>query len=100
MIARGLLVAVGAALALLAATAGCVTDTKKDAPEPTPASIVDGTHTQVIRTPDGFRNIAFTCYGTVGIYVTSRGYYESGSADFTSLPSDVAAVASDPHCAG
>lgn len=101
MTARGRLVAIGMALALLAGASACVSDTKKaDAPEPTPANIIDGTHTQVIRMPDGFRNVAFTCYGATGLYVTSRGYYESGSSDFTSLPSSIATVPNDPHCAG
>jgi len=78
--------------------AGCGSESKKDAPEPTPENIVNGTHTQVIRMPDGFRNIAFTCYGTTGIYVTSRGWLQSQSTDVVSLPSDVAIQSNDPKC--
>ncbi len=83
-----------AALAL----AGC-NATKADAPEPTPSNIVNGTNTQVIRMPDGFRNIAVTCYGTNGVYVTSRGVYEAGGQNATPLASSVFVLANDPHCA-
>lgn len=76
---------------------GC-SPTKEDAPEPTPANIVDGTHTQVIRMPDGFRNVVFSCYGTTGLYVTSRGVVESGNADLLTLPSSIAILANDPKC--
>jgi hypothetical protein len=68
--------------------------TKADAPEPSPSDIINGTHTQVIKMPDGFRNIAFTCYGSVGVYVTSRGVAETDPQ-----PSGVTVLASDPHCA-
>lgn len=71
---------------------------KEDAPEPTPDNIVNGTHTQVIRMPDGFRNIAFTCYGTSGVYVTSRGVFQNGNKDATPLASGLAVVSNDPHC--
>lgn len=78
--------------------AGC-SETKTDAPEPTPDNIVNGTNTQVIRMPDGFRNVAFTCYGTTGIYVTSRGWIESSvDKNITPLPSDLAVVGNDPKC--
>lgn len=87
-----------AAVACIFLVAGCGSDSKADAPEPTPDNIVDGTHTQVIRMPDGFRNIAFTCYGTTGIYVTSRGWLQSQSTDVVSLPSDVAIQGNDPKC--
>lgn len=81
------------------ALGGCTSDTKTDAPEPTPENIVNGTHTQVIRMPDGFRNLAFTCYGTVGVYVTSRGWIEaSASKELVPLPSSIAVLANDPHC--
>lgn len=43
--------------------------------------------------PDGFRNVAFKCNGTVGVYVTSA------SASDT-LPSGIAVVKDDPNCAG
>jgi len=79
---------------------GC-SATKADAPEPTPDNIVNGTNTQVIRMPDGFRNVAFTCYGTSGIYVTSRGWAEaSATKDIVPLPSDLSVLPNDPHCGG
>lgn len=84
----------GAALALTA----CPGEVKEDAPEPSASNIVDGSRTQVIRMPDGFRNVVFTCYGTVGVYVTSRGVFESGNADLTTLPSSIAVLPDDPHC--
>lgn len=82
-------VAAGAALCLL--VAGC--GVKADAPEPTSDNIVNGTRTQVIRMPDGFRNIAFTCYGTTGVYVTSRGIAETDPQ-----PSGIAVLPADPRC--
>lgn len=84
-------------LATVLLVGGCGEDgTKADAPEP--KSNVDGTRTQVIRMPDGFRNVVFSCFGTVGIYVTSRGIYEAGSTNITALPSSVAVLPNDPHC--
>jgi hypothetical protein len=79
---------------------GCGASTKTDAPEPTPDNIVNGTNTQVIRMPDGFRNIAFTCYGSNGVYVTSRGTYQTGAENATPLASSVFVLADDPHCKG
>jgi hypothetical protein len=55
-----------------------------------PASTIDGTKTQVIRMPDGFRNVAFTCHGLTGVYVTAH----QGSQSST----DVAVVINDPKC--
>lgn len=72
--------------------------TKTDAPEPTSDNILNGTHTQVIRMPDGFRNVVFTCYGTVGVYVTSRGAFQTGNKDLATLPSSIAVLPNDPHC--
>jgi hypothetical protein len=92
------------ALKLAAVAAGCLASlgvcdpAKSDAPEPTPDNIVDGTHTQVIRMPDGFRNIAFTCYGHNGLYVTSRGAFQTGAKDLTPLASSVTVVPDDEHC--
>lgn len=86
------LVAIGAGLLM-----GC-SETKADAPEPTPDNIVNGTHTQVIKMPDGFRNVVFTCYGTTGIYVTSRGWIEGSTTDVTSLPSSIAVQPNDVKC--
>lgn len=88
------------AVALGALMTGCgmTRETKSDAPEPTSDNIVNGTNTQIIRMPDGFRNVAFTCYGTVGVYVTSRGLWQQGNADLTTLPSSIALLPNDPHC--
>lgn len=80
------------AVALLA-LAGCGKSTKSNAPEPTPGNVVDGTGSQVIRMPSGFRNVAFTCYGSNGVYVTSRGDASNP------LTSSVFVLAADPHCA-
>jgi hypothetical protein len=68
--------------------------TKRDAPEPESGSIRNGTHTRVIKMPNGFRNIAATCEGTTGIYVTSRGVAETDPQ-----PSSVAVLPNDPACA-
>lgn len=88
---------VASALAV-ALVAGC-SATKENAPEPTPENIVNGRNTQVIRMPDGFRNIAFTCYGLQGVYVTSRGWV-AGSADknIVPLPSSISVVENDSNC--
>jgi len=78
---------------------GCATEVHQDAPEPTPSDIINGTNTQVIQMPEGFRNVAFTCHGTVGIYVTSRGWVKnSASANITPLPSDISTVPDHPLC--
>jgi len=50
-----------------------------------------GTRSAVIQFPRGFRNVAVTCYGTTGVYVTSRGTTSDN-------PSSVAVLADDPHC--
>lgn len=77
---------------------GC-SEMQSDAPEPTPDNIVNGRNTQVIRMPDGFRNVAFTCYGQNGIYVTSRGWVQaSADKNIVPLPSDIAVVTNDPQC--
>lgn len=88
---------VAALVTLVALLAGC-SETKTDAPEPTPDNIVNGTHTQVIRMPDGFRNVAFTCYGTTGIYITSRGWMQESGQNVTSLPSSIAVQPNDVKC--
>ena len=64
---------------------------------PDPGNNIDGatpgTRAHVIQEPYGFRNVAFACYGRVGVYVTSHG------VTATSEPSSVAAVPNDPNCA-
>ncbi|MFY1620081.1 hypothetical protein [Micromonospora sp. WMMD736] len=90
-----------AAIVAALALAGCQAETKTDAPEPTPDNIVDGTGTQVIRMPDGFRNVAVTKYVTKDgacymVFVTSRGIWESGNKDFTTLPSGISTIPCTP----
>lgn len=86
-----------AAMGALIAVASCGAS-KSDAPEPTPDNIINGTNTQVIRMPDGFRNVAVTCRGKTGIYVTSRGWTQESTGDVVSLPSSIAVLANDPAC--
>ena len=90
---------IAAVLALSLSGCGALDDTTKhDAPEPTPSNIINGTNTQVIQMPDGYRNVSFTCYGHNGVYVTSRGAYQNGvNAD--GLPSSIFVVVNDEHCA-
>jgi hypothetical protein len=78
--------------ALIAVLTGC-SATKGDAPEPTGDKIKPGVNTRVIQMPDGFRNIAATCEGATGIYVTSRG-----DTGVDPQPSGVAVVLNDPAC--
>lgn len=54
-------------------------------------------HLTVLWMPDGFRNVAFGCNGTTGVYVTSRGWDESGT-NLPSLPSGISTVPNDPAC--
>jgi hypothetical protein len=88
----------GVAALVLVGTSASSCDVQQDAPEPTPDNIVNGTNTQVIQMPDGFRNVAFTCYGTNGVYVTSRGTYQHGGENATPLASGVFVVPNDSHC--
>jgi len=81
--------AVGVILAL--GLAGCGGPTHANAPEPTASQVIDGKNNTVIREPDGFRNVSFLCFGTIGVYVTSRG---DGSN------SSIAVLNNDPHCVG
>lgn len=97
---KKLLITAGALVVLLLTTAGSCDGTKADAPDPTPGNIVNGTNTHVIKMPDGFRNVAFTCFDSTGIYVTSRGPFGSGNSDATTLPSSVFVLPNDPHCGG
>jgi hypothetical protein len=85
----------GAAVVAIAASfvllVGC-SAAHTDAPDPAPANINAGTHQKIIQEPDGFRNVAFSCNGTTGIYVTSRGV----SSDI--ITSGISTVANDPAC--
>lgn len=89
-------VATGLTVVLALTAESC--DSQQDAPEPTPENIINGTNTQVIQMPDGFRNVAFTCYGTSGVYVTSRGAYQHGGDGAVPLASSLFVVPNDPHC--
>lgn len=80
---------------MLAFGLGSCSATKQDGPEPASGQIIDGTHTQVLRMPNGFRNVVFTCNGTTGLYVTSRGNVQSDPQ-----PSGIAVLAGDPKCRG
>ncbi len=71
--------------------AGCAAS-HQDAPDPTAANTHAGTHSAVIQEPDGFRNVSFSCNGTTGVYVTSRGV----SSDV--ITSGIAVLANDPAC--
>lgn len=98
--ARYVLAGVVCAGALFLLT-GCPA-TKGDAPEPTGDKVKPGRNTHVIQMPNGFRNIAVTCDGTTGVYVTSRGWSEAGGGSGgsgDSLPSGIAVLANDPECA-
>lgn len=87
------------AVLLLGAGAGCTKASQTSAPDVEPAGINSGTHTRVIQMPSGFRNVAFTCNGHVGVYVTSRGANLGASDDATALPSSISTVNGDPNCA-
>lgn len=63
----------------------------QSAPDPTGAP---GTHAAVIQEPQGFRNVSFSCFGTDGVFVTSRGVATTPG----DLPSSVFVVPNDPHC--
>jgi hypothetical protein len=76
--------------AVLFLAQGCSLDTHQDS---TQNKIDHGPAKVTMDFPDGFRNVAFKCNGTVGVYVTSA------SSDDT-LPSGIAVVKDDPSCAG
>lgn len=98
---QGLAGAFGAVVtALIIAVASCGSTGQKSAEELTEENVQPGTNTKAIQMPEGFRNVAFTCHGTVGVYVTSRGVYKVGSADAPALPSGIAVLADDPNCGG
>jgi hypothetical protein len=84
------------AMAGVLALAGCSNANQQSLPEPVTNHVLAR---QVVFTePDGFRNVAFGCNGTVGVYVTSRGAYKTSGTDIASLPSSVAVLADDPNC--
>lgn len=85
-----LVLAFAAVFAGLAMLAGCG-GTHESAPDPAPSVNQPGNGQRVFQNPHGFRNVAFSCNGTVGMYVTS-----AGSGD--TLPSGVAVLAADPNC--
>ena len=86
------------ALSAVVVMSGC-SSVQQSAPEPTPDDIINGTNTQVIQMPEGFRNVAFTCHGTTGVYVTSRGWIKgSTDANLTPLPSDISVVPDHEMC--
>lgn len=78
------------------ALAGCSNDNQQSQSEPVTNNLL--TRQVVFTQPDGFRNVAFGCNGTVGVYVTSRGAYKNSGTDIASLPSSVAVLAADPNC--
>lgn len=89
---------IGAGLLLTLSASSC-DGSKSDAPfKCNPSTCINGTRTTVVKMPDGFRNVAFTCNGVNGIYVTSRGWNQDGAADYPSLPSAIAVVPNDPNC--
>lgn len=83
-------IAITASLALSACAVG---DTHGNAADPSETNVTPGTNSHVIQMPNGFRNIAISCYGGNGIYVTSRGSYTDAF-----LPSSVAVIVHDPIC--
>lgn len=89
-----------AGIVTIGALAACGSDAHTSAPDVEPSANKPGTNGAIIQMPDGFRNVAFTCFGKEGVYVTSRGAYKNGSSDFTPLPSSVFVVPNDPHCTG
>ena len=66
----------------------------QSAPDVAPSDAHPGTHSAAIQMPDGFRNVAFSCHGTVGVYVTSYGLNDSSGR-----VSGIAVLANDPNCA-
>jgi hypothetical protein len=81
------------ATALSVVLAGCGAS-HTDAPDPTAANTHPGTNEAVMQYPDGFRNVAFECHGTTGVYVTSHGQTTDA------ITSGIAVLANDPACAG
>jgi len=83
---------VGCAAAIIVTTTiSACGSTHNNAPDPVPSNIINGTNQQVIQEPDGYRNVAFSCFGSNGVYVTSRSNVDS-------LPSSLFVLPNDPHC--
>lgn len=82
-----------AVLAVVAAASLTACGTHASGADPTSGNTQQGTNQHVIREPYGFRNVAFSCFGADGVYVTSAGADDS-------LPSSVYVVANDPQCKG
>jgi hypothetical protein len=98
-------VALGVSLLSLGVVSACGSDSKADASFSCSDATADGTSAcgdparmKVFTMPEGFRNVAFGCNGSTGIYVTSRGWSKNGYGDVPSLPSAIAAVPNDPAC--
>lgn len=96
------LAAMAASAVLALSACGTGGSAKKDAPDvdcnAKPSPCIDLAHATILREPNGFRNIAFGCFGTTGVYVTSRGIYEVGAQNAVPLPSTVTVLANDPAC--
>jgi hypothetical protein len=82
------------AVMVAAVSAGCGA-AHQSAPDVAPADAHPGTHAGAIQMPDGFRNVAFSCHGSVGVYVTSYGLNDSSGR-----VSGIAVLKDDPNCAG
>ena len=93
----GFKIAAVTGLAVLALT-GCGRASQKSSKDVDPSGIVTGTHAKIIQEPSGFRNISFSCNGTVGMYVTSRGAVNSQAQGYVALPSGIAVLPNDPNC--
>jgi hypothetical protein len=76
---------------------GCTSSSHKNAATPDPAGNLILTNPHVITEPAGFRNVSFGCWGTKGVYVTSRGQWESSDGS-SPASSDVQIVLNDPDC--
>lgn len=92
------LVALGLFLAgLTIAVAGCTSSSHTNADTPDPAGNLTLTNARIITEPGGFRNVSFGCWGTKGVYVTSRGQFDSSNGT-APASSAVQVVLNDPDC--
>jgi hypothetical protein len=78
------------ALAMAVGLAGCNWSSHTSSGDPNQGG--PGSHGRFIQEPVGYRNVSFSCNGTVGVYVTSR------SVDGTGHDSAIAVLADDPNC--